>query len=669
MGYFLFGPRGSGKSTLLHEEFPPSRALWFDLLDPDQEAEFQMHPNRLLERWRAADPRPGWIVIDEVQKAPKILDLVHLAIERHPVHFALTGSSARKLKRGVDMDTARKAVLNSDSTAKLRRDVKQTYIKLFLALFFASRIALPSQASAYTDNIDLPFKDDPAVLGRWKSVDFVPAIEVFVPNGRRSPEQLFLKGLAFLPEGKTETPGYTWTQGVLIKAGYRTASKYVFKTLGGQEYMFLEWKAGDYVLRDRKPEYYVLTRDEEHGAAASRSAAEPPIVESFTDCVVSSPLGGICKHPFPQQSPLKPLSALPRYDRNSENIWQLDLRGCDLSGLSLQDRSDDLLHASFDTRTRFPEKLPKEFLPSKILELGKNPGLGVRSLHRQGLTGRGAGIAIIDQSLFVDHPEYSAGVKSYEEMHWLTDWETASMHAGAVASIAAGKHCGVAPGADVYFIANRFTDSAMKVDYTHLAAAVDRVIAFNKAAPAGKKIRVLAIQRGFSPGEKGYEEIGAAIERAKAEGIFVITSSLSRYYGYKFAGLNREPLADPDSVASYGLGLFLVRGNAFSNMGGNTLLVPMDSRTTAGPEGAEDYAFYREGGFSWAIPYLAGLYALACEARPDITPELFWRAALDTGTVLTVKKDGKYFPLGKIANPVSLIARLKANRTPSDSKN
>jgi hypothetical protein len=57
----------------------------------------------------------------------------------------------------------------------------------------------------------------------------------------------------------------------------------------------------------------------------------------------------------------------------------------------------------------------------------------------------------------------------------------------------------------------------------------------------------------------------------------------------------------------------------------------MDSRTTASPTGKEDYVFYRQGGWSWAIPYLAGMYTLAVQVKPDITPEEFWDTALNTG--------------------------------------
>lgn len=98
--FFLLGPRGSGKSTLLLHHFKDKDTFWVDLLDPEQEAEYQMYPMRLIEKWLARSPRPEWIVIDEVQKAPKLLDVVHLGIEKHDIKFALTGSSARKLKYG-----------------------------------------------------------------------------------------------------------------------------------------------------------------------------------------------------------------------------------------------------------------------------------------------------------------------------------------------------------------------------------------------------------------------------------------------------------------------------------------------------------------------------------------------------------------------------------------
>ena len=75
------------------------------------------------------------------------------------------------------------------------------------------------------------------------------------------------------------------------------------------------------------------------------------------------------------------------------------------SGLDLSESIDDLLYASFDDRTIWPakEKLPDEFNIEMFMKLGKNPGLGVQSLHNHGITGRGIGIAIIDQPLLTTH--------------------------------------------------------------------------------------------------------------------------------------------------------------------------------------------------------------------------------------------------------------------------
>ncbi|MEI6790432.1 MAG: AAA family ATPase [Myxococcaceae bacterium] len=98
--FFLFGPRGVGKSTLLHQLFPAERTLWIDLLDPGQEQRFSLNPSELFKVVEKLDPSISHVAIDEIQKVPKLLDVVHSLIESTSKLFILTGSSARKLKLG-----------------------------------------------------------------------------------------------------------------------------------------------------------------------------------------------------------------------------------------------------------------------------------------------------------------------------------------------------------------------------------------------------------------------------------------------------------------------------------------------------------------------------------------------------------------------------------------
>lgn len=96
--FFLFGPRGTGKSTWLRSL--RDKAVWIDLLDPETLRLFQARPERLQERI-AAQPAATDVVIDEVQKVPALLDVVHKLVEgERRLRFILTGSSARKLRRG-----------------------------------------------------------------------------------------------------------------------------------------------------------------------------------------------------------------------------------------------------------------------------------------------------------------------------------------------------------------------------------------------------------------------------------------------------------------------------------------------------------------------------------------------------------------------------------------
>lgn len=94
--FFLFGPRGTGKTAWLRQQLPG--ALTFDLLHSDAFHRLSAAPERLRDAIPA--DHADWVVVDEVQRVPALLDEVHALIERRRLRFALTGSSARKLRRG-----------------------------------------------------------------------------------------------------------------------------------------------------------------------------------------------------------------------------------------------------------------------------------------------------------------------------------------------------------------------------------------------------------------------------------------------------------------------------------------------------------------------------------------------------------------------------------------
>jgi len=98
--FFLFGARGVGKTTLLTHFKNFKNPVVFSLLDPNLEDELLQNPMALKQKIEAIKPAPTHIIIDEIQKVPKLLNVVQLMMASHQYQFIMTGSSARKLKRG-----------------------------------------------------------------------------------------------------------------------------------------------------------------------------------------------------------------------------------------------------------------------------------------------------------------------------------------------------------------------------------------------------------------------------------------------------------------------------------------------------------------------------------------------------------------------------------------
>lgn len=370
---------------------------------------------------------------------------------------------------------------------------------------------------------------------------------------------------------------------------------------------------------------------------------------------------------YPKPADYTLIHGINKFPKFKDENFDFDIRSMDLSSEDLTRCFDDLLYTTYDSKTKWPEKLPNDFDPKNAMEIYKNPGLNLKNLHAKGITGKGVGIAIIDQTLLVDHAEYKDRIKLYEENE-NAGKQDAQMHGPAVASIAVGKTVGVAPEADLYYIAGDFgtyDNYNFEYDFSLLAGNIDRILEINEGLPNANKIRVISISIGWSKDQKGYKEITEAVNRAKEAGIFVVSSSLEQTFGYSFHGLGKYPMSDADNFESYKPGswwednaeeIFMQSSGKYKHI----LLAPMDFRCTAAPNGVNDYVVYSSGGWSWTIPYIAGVYALACQADPDITYDEFWSIALETGKSITVKGSGEQeYTMERIINPEGIIDGVK----------
>jgi len=300
---------------------------------------------------------------------------------------------------------------------------------------------------------------------------------------------------------------------------------------------------------------------------------------------------------------------------------------------------------TFNQKTVWPEqaKLPAICDPDRLLKEGINPGLGIRELHKQGITGKGINVAIIDQPMYLDHPEFAGKIVAYHDVGCGSE---SSMHGPAVASLLVGTNCGTAPGARVYYAAA----PSWKKDSAYYAKALSWIIKQNKNLPASEKIRVVSVSAApsgtGSPFDKHNEMWDEACDRAEADGIIVL--DCTRHHG--FIGPCWYDSGTPESVTRCKPGF---PGRAGFRQRATTILVPSSPRTTAEEydKGEFGYQYCGRGGLSWSIPYCAGVLAMGWQVNPDLPPEqmreLLFKSAY-------VHKSG-----AKIINPKKFIKLVK----------
>lgn len=325
--------------------------------------------------------------------------------------------------------------------------------------------------------------------------------------------------------------------------------------------------------------------------------------------------------------------------RNKGDLKKLDrfwgFQNVSLKNLNLKEEASLINKMTFDSYTEWPptEKLPPGFNPTMMLETRKNPGLGIRNLHEKGINGKGVGVAIIDQPLLLGHQEYTSRIVRYDATG-LSEFPP-QMHGSPIASILIGKTIGVAPAA----ILSYFAVPMWKKDNSHYIRALEKIIKLNKTLPNEEKIIVVSISDGRFSSNPKYDEWKQVLNQANKMGILVVTCD-PKFLDYGTLTLIENK--NPDDPQNYIPGKYIGKNDV--------LRIPTGNKTLASHRGNDVYTYEREGGMSWAAPYIAGLAALAFQVNPDLQPKLILENLVKTVTP-TVS--------GPVVNPQEFIDSLK----------
>jgi subtilisin family serine protease len=306
--------------------------------------------------------------------------------------------------------------------------------------------------------------------------------------------------------------------------------------------------------------------------------------------------------------------------------------------------SDDIITFTFNEGTVLKGN---EKLQDEIMSNGKNPGLGVRELHKEGITGKGINVAIIDQNLLLHHPEFDGKITEYYDTGCEQESNSGSMHAPAVTSILVGDTIGVAPDAKVYFAAA----PSWKGDSEFYSKGLYWIIEENKKLPDGEKIRVVSVSAApsgeGSPFTKNMVMWDDAVQAAQDEGILVLDCRADEQTGIISSAFYDTDNPDDVSMCTGGFPTspFVIES---SHIG-----VPTSYRTVAEEysEGSPSYQYTGQGGLSWAIPYAAGVLALGWQINPTLDKDKIVQILFET---CTIANDGS-----NIINPIAFIEAIE----------
>lgn len=302
---------------------------------------------------------------------------------------------------------------------------------------------------------------------------------------------------------------------------------------------------------------------------------------------------------------------------------------------------------------KWPKSILEQTDPNKILEDAKHP-TEMDSLHKRGLTGHGINIAIIDQKLYLEHPEYKDQIKHYELVGVWPEYDHADYHGSLVTGCAVGKTTGTAPDANIYYFAANNWAPKGKFKIKNLQdlhrlfqnQAIERVLAINKTLPENEKIRFLSCSWG-GPDDQFAEESDKLFDECKKNGIMVLGGGYSRI-GHRSCNKSGTSLK--------------MDGTDITEKIKSRVGIPTDCKTIPYYKGG--YLYHTNGGESSTFPYLAGIFACALQNNQLFFTRENWQDDLIkilAETAKTLPNGGKMINPDGIEQRVSEITREMQN--------
>ncbi|MCL2057070.1 MAG: hypothetical protein FWH02_07640 [Oscillospiraceae bacterium] len=303
-------------------------------------------------------------------------------------------------------------------------------------------------------------------------------------------------------------------------------------------------------------------------------------------------------------------------------------------------------------------------MASTANEAGKNPGLGVRALHKSGITGKGVSVAFIGLGIRNDnlknftHPEFDGRIKEYVNIGWDAKSNIPSIYAKVSAIV--GKTVGTAPGANLYMIGMNVDQTpgykAKRAEWPSIVGGIEWVLEKNKSLSKEDKIRVIVVdsfgrfdtKEDLTVGAKVYYQ---TLEKAEKEGVVVIgTRGPGWGVNALLTVLVENGYYDSNSPDDVNMAKVGIPGNNNYYRNERLIHAPSVRRTLAWTNKSYKNINSNDKEGWWvndtSSSYVAGVIAMAYQVNPNISNTRLVKLLNDTAT-------------NNIVNPPAFIEAVK----------